>query len=156
MARYVFQKKDQIAGGRLSGEKTKRLGLGIHRITPGSPEHLENCRKGGLRSVQGVLNVASGEWDRIRNSPAAVEGRLEWCRSEENKTRCSEMGRLQGPHVDWEKVRTTESCQLGQIRGGKLSRCQRWHKNRGYYSLDCEICLEELSKSWGIPIEDEN
>jgi hypothetical protein len=64
------------------------------------------------------------------------------------------MGRLQGPNVDWEKVRTTESCKKGQEAGGDKSRHVRWHVNRRVFNLACEFCLEAIARkeNWGITV----
>jgi hypothetical protein len=80
-------------------------------------------------------------------------GRLEWARSSENRAGAREMGKTFGLK-NMDAIRTKESCSKGQATGGQRSRCQRWHNNRGYYSLNCEICLDDLSKLWGFEVRD--
>ena len=152
MARYVFQKKDQVAGGRAAGTKSFLEGTGFHAIS--EEARRKNSRKGGLKQgpIQGAANVASGQIERIRIESEAA--RLAWARSEQNRQLAREMGKQYGKLVDWEKIKNTESLAEGQRVGGPRSRCQRWHKNRGIWSLGCDICISELEEIWGFEARD--
>ena len=67
--RYKFTKDDQVAGGKIQGVRSRDSKTGFFAITPGSPEDIENRRKGGITqgNIQGRKNVESGELDRIRS-----------------------------------------------------------------------------------------
>jgi hypothetical protein len=150
MARHVFDHEAAVLAGRLNGEKTKRLGLGIHGQTP-EQRHAASVAGGKTQGrIQGPANVASGQWEKIRTSPESVEGRLAWARSEENKKRCAEMGRLQGPRVDWSRVRTLESCKLGAKIGGPIGRHNRHHVNRKLLNPLCPLCVasRDRGETW--------
>ena len=152
MARYVFQKKDQVAGGRAAGTKSFLEGTGFHAIS-GDARRM-NSRKGGLKQgpIQGAANVASGQIERIRIE--SEEARLRWARSDENRAAMREIGSIQGPKVDFSKIKTPESLRLGGLVGGPIGRHVRWHVNRGILNLKCDLCLASLEKNWGIPVLD--
>ena len=138
---HKFTLEQLRAGGAIAGKKSFEAKTGIHGLS--EAERLGNSRKGGLITGPklGAANLASGQWDKIRNSEAAVESRLEWARSDENKKRCSEMGKKQAPNVDWSRVKTPESLRLGQARGGLASRHTRHHFNRKLFNPACPLCV---------------
>jgi len=142
-----FTLEQSRAGGRAQGPISKTKGLGIFSIKPGSPEHIENCRKGGITqgNIQGKKNVESGELDRIRNLPQtkAAQSRV-------GKITGKIYGQIYGPLNDMSKIKTPESLRLGQIRGGLLSRHTRHHVNRKLFNPACPLCAasKERGESW--------
>ncbi len=151
--RYQFSQRDRRRGGIAAGRLTFIAKTGIHGI-PAEQRRINSSRGGKTQgAIQGAVNAASGQIARARQ--AGEVPRLLWARSAENRAAARAMGLRQGPKIDMQAIKTPASLKLGQARGGTLSRCVRWHRNRGYYSLNCEICLQELSTAWGILILDE-
>jgi hypothetical protein len=149
MSRHIFSLAETQAGGRLSGAESKKLKLGIFSLTP--EQQLAASRKGGITqgNIQGAKNRDSGQLDRIRELP-----QTKLAQSVAGKINGKATGLKYGPLVDMSRVRTKAGCKLGAARGGPLSRCKRWHENRGYFSLKCRVCQERLAATWGISLMD--
>jgi hypothetical protein len=150
--RHQFTKAEQISGGAIVGRKTATLKLGIHGLSP--EQRRENSIRGGRIQgvIQGRKNVLSGQMEQMRI--ASEPQRLVWARSSKNRNRLRELGLIQGPKVDFDKIKTPESLRLGQANGGDKSRHFRWHVNRNIFNFKCGYCLAaiERKENWGIPV----
>jgi hypothetical protein len=152
---YRFTRADAAAGGRVAGAKTLAEGTGIHGQTP--EQRRDASVKGGLTQgpIQGKKNAEpGGQLDETRALPQSVKARLEWATSAENRNNARQMGRLQGPTVDFSKIKTAASLSLGGVNS--TGRHVRWHVNRRIFNLACPFCLEAIARkeNWGIPVED--
>ena len=143
MPRHVFSKEETQQGGKIQGVRSRDAKLGFFAITPGSPEDIENRRKGGVTqgNIQGNKNLESGELDRIRLLPQTKEAQ-----SRAGKTIGTMYGKIYGPLADMDKVRTTAGCKLGQKRGGLASRHQRHHFNRKLFNPQCSMCRDAKTR----------